>query len=67
MQEIGFEFYCKELFMVKYKSKYSCESTIYFDLDPEIIEKRLQIHILLQQNRYYFTVLDGENEIILAN
>ena len=35
---IGYEFYCEELFVVKHKSKYSCESTIYFDLDSEIIK-----------------------------
>ena len=29
-KKIGYEFYCKELFLVKHKSKYSCESVIYF-------------------------------------
>ena len=49
--------------MVKHKSKYSCKSTIYFDLDPEIIK----------ENFYYnkaditSTVLDGGNEIIFKN
>ena len=33
---IGYELYCKELFMVKHKTKYSCESAIYFDLGPDI-------------------------------
>ena len=36
---IGFEFYCKEFFMVKHESKYSYESAIYFDLDPDIIKE----------------------------
>ena len=31
-KRIGYELYCEELFMVKHKSKYSCESAIYFDL-----------------------------------
>ena len=31
-KRIGYEFYCKELFIVKHKSRYSCESMIYFDL-----------------------------------
>ena len=35
-KRIGYEFYFKELFIVKHKSKYSSESAIYFDLDPEI-------------------------------
>ena len=38
-KRIGYEFYCEELFMVKYKSKYSCKSAIYFDLDSEIIKE----------------------------
>ena len=29
---IGYEFYCKELFIVKHKSSYRCESAIYFNL-----------------------------------
>ena len=28
-KKIGYEFYCKELFVVKHKTKYSCESAIY--------------------------------------
>ena len=31
-KRIGYEFYCEELFMMKHKSKYSCESVIYFNL-----------------------------------
>ena len=40
-KRIGYEFYCEELFMVKHKTKYSCESVIYFDLDAEIIKEKL--------------------------
>ena len=29
-KRIGNEFYCEELFVVKYKSKYSCKTAIYF-------------------------------------
>ena len=29
-KRIGYEFYCKELFVVKHKTRYSCESAIYF-------------------------------------
>ena len=36
-KKIGNEFYCKELFVVKHKSGYSCESTIYFNLTTDII------------------------------
>ena len=50
-KRIGYEFYCEELFVVKHKSRYSCESTIYFNLDSVIIKEKLKIHMLLQQNR----------------
>ena len=37
-KKIGYEFYCKELFVVKHKSSYSCESAIYFNLTTNIIK-----------------------------
>ena len=36
-KKIGIEFYCKELFIVKHTSSYSCESAIYFNLTMDII------------------------------
>ena len=36
---MGYEFYCEELFVVKHKSKYSCESMICFYLGSEIIKE----------------------------
>ena len=33
------EFYCKELFVVKHKLRYSCESAMYFDLGSEMIKE----------------------------
>ena len=37
-KKIGNEFYCEELFIVKYKPSYSCESAIYFNLMTNIIK-----------------------------
>ena len=37
-KRIGHEFYCEELFVVKHKSSYSCESAIYFNLTTDIIK-----------------------------
>ena len=34
-KKIGYEFYCEELFVVKHKTKYSCESAIYFNLGTD--------------------------------
>ena len=43
-KRIGYEFYCEELFIVKQKSEYSCKSTIYFDLDSEIIKENCKFN-----------------------
>ena len=43
-KRIGYEFYCEELFVVKHKSKYSCENAIYFDLGSDIIKDNCQFH-----------------------
>ena len=53
--------------MVKHKSKYSCESAIYFDLDPEIIKEKCKFTFYYNKTDITPTVLDGGNEIILAN
>ena len=38
-KKIVYEFCCEELFVVKHKTKYSCKSAIYFNLDAEIIKE----------------------------
>ena len=38
-KKIGYEFYCEELFIVRHKSRYSCRSAIYFNLNKEIIKQ----------------------------
>ena len=42
-KRIGYEFYCEECFIVKYKSKYSCESTIYFNLNAKTIKENCNL------------------------
>ena len=66
-KRIGYEFYCEELFIVKYKSKYSCESAIYFDLDSEIIKEKCKFNIYYNKTDITPTILNGGNDIILAN
>ena len=66
-KRIGYEFYCKELFIVKHKSKYSCESVIFFNLGPDIIEENCNFTFYFNKTDITPTVLDGGNEIILAN
>ena len=66
-KRIGYEFYCEELFIVKPKSKYSCESVIYFNLDADTIKEICTFKLYYNKTDITPTVLDGGNEIILAN
>ena len=64
---IGNEFYCEELFVVKHKSSDSCESTIYFNLTTDIIRNNYNFNFYYNKTDVTPTVLDGGDEIILAN
>ena len=66
-KRIGYEFYCKELFVVKHKSRYSCQSMIFFNLVPETIKENCKFKFYCNKTDTTPTVLDGGNEIILAN
>ena len=66
-KRIGYEFYCEELFVVKHKSRYSCESRIHFNLDAETIKENCKFKFYYNKTDITPTVLDGGNEIILAN
>ena len=37
-KRIGYEYFCKELFVAKSKHKYSCASTVYFNSNHDIKE-----------------------------
>ena len=65
-RRIGYELYCEEPFIVKYKSKYSCESTIYFNLNAKTIKENCKFKFY-NKTDITPTILDGGNEIILAN
>ena len=66
-KKIGNEFYCEELFIVKHKSSYSCESAIYFNLTTDIIRRNCNFDFYYNKTDVTPAVLDGGNEIILAN
>ena len=66
-KRIGYEFYCEELFVVKHKTSYSCESAIYFNLDTNTIKENCNFRFYFNKTDVIPTVLDGGNEIILAN
>ena len=66
-KKIGNEFYCEELFIIKHKSSYSCESAIYFNLTTDIIRSNCDFDFYYNKTNVTPTVLDGGDEIILAN
>ena len=66
-KRMGYEFYCEELFVVKHKTSYSCESAFYFNLDTDIIKENCNFRFYYDKTDITPTVLDGGNEIILAN
>ena len=59
--KFGYKFYCKELFMVKHKSKYNCKSAIYFKLSPDIIKDNCKITFCFNNTDITLTVPDGGN------
>ena len=50
-KKTGYEFYCKELFVVIHKSRYSCKSAIYFDLDKEIIKQNCKFRFYYNKTK----------------
>ena len=64
---IGYEFYCKELFVVRHKTIHSCESAIYFNLNTEIIKQNCDFLFYYNKTDIKPAVLDGGNKSILAN
>ena len=66
-ERIGYEFYCKELYVVKHKTSYSSESAIYFYLNTDIIKENCDFKFYYNKTDIIPTVFDGGNEIILVN
>ena len=58
-KKIGYEFYCKDFFVVKHKSKYSCESVIYFNLSSDIIKEICNFAYYFNKTDKKPMVLDG--------
>ena len=65
-KKIRSTYYCEELFLVKHKTKHSCESAIFYNLLRELIIENCHF-------QYYYnttvipSILDGGSEILLAN
>ena len=66
-KRVEYKFYCEELFVLRHKTILSCDSTIYFDLDTEIIKCNCDFLFYFNKSDITLTVLDGGNKIFLAN
>ena len=66
-QKIGYGYYCKELFVVKSKTRYICASVIYFNLESDVIKANCEFHCYYNKTDIKPTILDGEFQIILVN
>ena len=52
-KRIGYEFYCKELFIVRHQTSHSCKSAIYFDLDMEIVKQNCDFLFYYNKTEHY--------------
>ena len=66
-KKIGYEYCCEELFVVKSKTKCSCASTIYFNLESDVIKANCEFLYYYNKTDIQPTILDGGFQIILAN
>ena len=66
-KKIGYKYYCKELLVIKSKSRYSCTSAIYFNLESDVIKANCEFQYYYNRTDIKPTVLDGGFQIILAN
>ena len=66
-KRIRYEYYCEELFVIKSKTRYSCASTIYFNLESDVIKANCEFQYYYNKTDIKPTVLNGGFQIILAN
>ena len=66
-KRIRYEYYCKELFVIKSKTRYNCASAIYFNLESDVIKANCEFQYYYNKTDIKPTVLDGGFQIILAN
>ena len=66
-KRIGHEYYCKELFVIKSKTRYSCTSATYFNLELDVIRANCEVQYYYNKTDIKPTIRDGGFQIILAN
>ena len=66
-KRIGYKYYCKELFVIKSRTRYSCTSTIYLNLESDVIRANCEFQYYYNKTDIKPTGLNGGFQIILAN
>ena len=66
-KKIGYEYYCEELCVVNSKTKYSCTSALYFQLDRQTIKENCIFDYYYNKTDVKPSILDGGYDIVLAN
>ena len=64
-KNIHFQYYCEEPFVVKHKSRPTCSSALFYDMDEQVLGL-CQLKVLYNAT-VTPTVLDGGEKILLAN
>ena len=57
-KRIGYEYYCEE-FVFKSKTRYSCSSALYFNLESDIIKANCEFQYYYNKMDIKPTILDG--------
>ena len=58
-KQIRYKCYCEELFVIKSKTRYSCASAIYFNLESDVIKANCEFQYYYNITDIKPTVLDG--------
>ena len=66
-KRIRYEYYCEELLVIKSKTRYSCASVIYFNLESDVIKAHCKFQYYYNKTDIKPTVLYGGFQIILPN
>ena len=66
-KKIRYKYYCEKLFVINSKSRYSCTSAIYFNLESDVIKANCEFQYYYNKTDIKPTVLYGGFQIILAN
>ena len=59
-------YFCEEIFLVKHKTKHSCESALFYNLSSTLIKQNCNFKYMFNTS-VIPTVLDGGSHIVLAN